>query len=118
VNLIDSADNTAQATVTIQALLANGTAPWIESAVPASGLPGTAVTVTGNNFGSAQATGSVIQLNGATVTPLYWIDGQIAFFVPINAVPGPGTITVSVSGFSYSTPFTVKPVEGNSCSAQ
>ena len=118
VDLIDSVDNTAQATVTIPAIIANGTAPWFTSAVPASGLPGTAVTVTGGNFGSTQVSGSVIQFNGTTVAPLSWTDGTIVLFVPGNAAPGPGTITVTVNGFSFSAPFTVNAVEGNSCSAQ
>ncbi|MFL9483597.1 IPT/TIG domain-containing protein [Chitinophagaceae bacterium LWZ2-11] len=69
--------------------------PVITSFTPASGLPGTIITITGNNFGTLLSQDTV------------WFNGRIAAIGAVTnttitaAVPqsaGPGAITVSVSG--------------------
>src|SRR4029077_16837257 len=62
-------------------------------ALPASGVVGTSVTLTGANFGATQGTSSV-QFNGTAATPTSWSASSIAVPVPVGATSGPVVVTV------------------------
>jgi hypothetical protein len=78
--------------------------PTITSLSPASGAVGAAVTVTGTNFGKAQATGT-LKFNGVTATPTAWSPTGINAPVPTGATTGPVVVTVGVA--SNGSAFTV-----------
>jgi RHS repeat-associated protein len=76
--------------------------PHINSASPASGGPGTQVTISGSNFGATQTQGmtngthSSINFNNQSGSVVSWSDTQIVTTVPSLATTGP----VTVSGFA------------------
>ena len=77
-------------------------APQLSTLSPASGPVGTAVTITGNNFG---ATGTVT-FNGTAATPTSWTATLIVATVPTGA--STGNVVVTVGGVpSNSVNFTV-----------
>lgn len=77
-------------------------APQLSTLSPASGPVGTAVTITGNNFG---ATGTVT-FNGTAATPTSWTATSIVATVPTGA--STGNVVVTVGGVaSNSVNFTV-----------
>jgi YD repeat-containing protein len=81
--------------------------PSISSLSVTSGTVGTAVTVTGANFGATQGT-STLTFNGVAATPTSWSTGSIVAPVPANGTTGP--VVVSVKGVpSNGITFTVKP---------
>jgi hypothetical protein len=86
--------------------------PAIASVSPPSGPAGTAVTITGSNFGAAQGSSAVL-FAGAAATVSNWSAGgnSITAAVP-NLAAGPASIVVSVGGVA-SAPFsfTVTPAE-------
>ncbi|PYU04669.1 MAG: hypothetical protein DMG33_13375, partial [Acidobacteria bacterium] len=69
------------------------TAPSITSLSPTSGPVGTAVTITGANFGVTQGT-STVSFNGTTATPTSWSSTSIVAPVPNGAASGNVTVTV------------------------
>jgi len=71
--------------------------PSISSLSPSSGQPGTAVTITGTNFGAGQGT-NIVQFNGTTATVTSWSATIIVATVPNGATTG--NVAVIVSGFS------------------
>ena len=75
--------------------------PVVTSISPASGGPGTFVTITGSNFGLVQST-SIVSYAGVTVTPVTWSDTQISLKVPDNA-PNNGNFVVVVNGVYSNT---------------
>lgn len=80
-------------------------APAISSIEPASGAPGTTVTVSGSGFDTQQG-GSIVRIGGVAASPTSWTDSRITFAVPANAVSGP--VVVVVFGLSSpGVPFTV-----------
>lgn len=82
-------------------------APSITSLSVTSGPVGTAVTVSGSNFGSSQGTGSVT-FNGTTASITSWAAGSIAVTVPSGATTG--NVLVSASAVnSNGVNFTVTP---------
>src|SRR5258706_368115 len=82
---------------------AGSTGPSITSLSPTSGLVGTAVTITGTNFGSTQGT---VTFNGTTATPTNWNATSIAVTVPSGATTG--NVVVTVGGIaSNGASFTV-----------
>ncbi len=91
----------------------------VTSMSPRTGIAGTAVTITGTNFGSTQGT-STLTFNGTSATPTSWSATSIAATVPLTATTG--AVSVSVGGNSASAgTFTVTvpavdspPVPGNS----
>src|SRR5258706_2758759 len=84
---------------------AGSTGPSITSLSPTSGLVGTAVTITGTNFGSTQGT---VTFNGTTATPTNWNATSIAVTVPSGATTG--NVVVTVGGIaSNGASFTVVP---------
>jgi YD repeat-containing protein len=68
--------------------------PSITSLSPATGAPGTTVTITGQNFGASQGS-SVVRFNGAAATVIGWSATSISVTVPSAATTGPVTVTVS-----------------------
>ncbi|MEW6709284.1 MAG: IPT/TIG domain-containing protein [Candidatus Riflebacteria bacterium] len=87
--------------------LSNSTAPSITSITPATGGPGTVVTIQGVRFGSFQGT-SVVSYSGVTVTPSSWSDSLITLIIPQNASAN-GSFQVIVNGqlSNYSSSFSV-----------
>jgi RHS repeat-associated protein len=82
-------------------------APSITGISPNSGLTGTAVTISGKNFGSNQEF-STVMFNGAAATPTSWTSTTIAVPVPIAATTG--NVVVTVLGVaSNAVTFTVSP---------
>ncbi|PKL43658.1 MAG: hypothetical protein CVV41_07750 [Candidatus Riflebacteria bacterium HGW-Riflebacteria-1] len=70
--------------------------PTVTSIFPASGGPGTLVTISGSNFGLVQST-SIVSYAGVTVVPITWSDNQISLKVPDSA-PNNGNFVVVVNG--------------------
>ena len=117
------------ATVTVSVVSATGTAtsaaqtlniagttappPSITGASPSSTTAGSAVTLTGANFGASQGSSylTLVQggtswgapYDGATLTITNWSDGSITFDLPPDSgpyplQPGTATVTVTVAG--------------------
>jgi hypothetical protein len=85
--------------------VATSTAPSITSLSPVSGAVGTAVTITGSNFGSSKGT-STVTFNGTTATPTTWSATSIV--VPVPAGAATGNVVVTVGGVaSNAKTFTV-----------
>ena len=103
---------TGNVVVTVGGVASNGSAftvtlpaPAITTLNPTSGLVGTAVTITGTNFGSTQGT-STVTFNGTTATVTTWNATSIATTVPTGATSG--NVVVKVGGVSSNgSPFTV-----------
>jgi YD repeat-containing protein len=73
-------------------------APGISGIVPSQGVAGTSVTITGNAFGSAQGTSSVL-FNGVAALVSSWSNTSIVATAPNGAATGNVTVVVnSVSG--------------------
>ncbi|MFZ1169447.1 MAG: Ig-like domain-containing protein, partial [Candidatus Sulfotelmatobacter sp.] len=82
--------------------------PSITNLSPAAALPGTAVTITGANFGASQGSSSVT-FNGTTGTPTGWSATTIVAPVPSGATSGNVIVTVNGTA-STGVPFTVLQV--------
>jgi hypothetical protein len=83
----------------------------ITSLLPASGPIGTAVTITGQNFGAVQD-GSTITFNGVEASPTSWSATSISATVPPYATTGP--VVVTVGGVSSNAvTFTVGDVDSD-----
>jgi large repetitive protein len=109
---VPSGATTGNVVVTANSLASNGvpftvtaSAPSITSLSPTSGTPGTAVTVSGANFGATQGTSSV-RFNGTVATPTSWAASSIVVPVPTGATTGNVVVTVN-SVASNGVPFTV-----------
>jgi RHS repeat-associated protein len=71
--------------------------PVINSLLPATGGPGSLITIQGTGFGSTQGTSSVKFYNGVPATEIFtWSDTAIKVKVP--DVTGGGPVTVTVAG--------------------
>src|SRR5207253_8750262 len=82
-------------------------APTITSLSVSSGPVGTAVTITGTNFGSTQGT-STVKFNGTTASVTSWSATSIGVTVPNGATTG--NVVVNTSGVaSNGKSFTVTP---------
>src|SRR5712692_8637836 len=82
-------------------------APTITNLSVPSGPVGTAVTITGTNFGSTQGT-STVKFNGTTASVTSWSGTSIGVTVPSAATTG--NVVVTVSGHaSNGVNFTVTP---------
>jgi regulation of enolase protein 1 (concanavalin A-like superfamily) len=68
--------------------------PTLTSLSPTSGAIGTAVTITGSNFGATRGT-STVRFNGTTATPTSWSTSSIVVPVPTGATTGPVVVTVN-----------------------
>jgi hypothetical protein len=80
-------------------------APNITSLSPISGAVGTAVTITGTNFGATRGT-STVTFNGTAATPTSWTSTKIVAAVPTGATTGGVVVTVG-SQASNAVNFTV-----------
>jgi hypothetical protein len=69
-------------------------APSITSLSVTSGTVGTAVTITGSDFGSS----GTVTFNGTAATVTSWSAGSISVTVPVGAVPGSVNVVVTVNG--------------------
>ncbi len=69
-------------------------APAIYSIEPASGAPGTTVTLVGAGFETQQGASSVT-VGGAAASPVSWNDNRITFAVPALATTGPVVVVVN-----------------------
>ena len=79
--------------------------PTITSLSRTSGAVGTAVTITGTNFGTTQGS-STVRFNGRLAAPTSWSATSIAVPVPGGATTGPVVVTVGGVG-SNGVTFTV-----------
>ncbi len=80
-------------------------APSISSLNPSSGSVGTAVSISGANFGATQGT-STVTFNGTTAAPSSWGSSSIVVSVPSGATSG--NVIISVGGqTSNAVAFTV-----------
>ena len=103
VNGAGTSPNSAQASATPAA-----PAPTITGLSPNSGAVGTAVTITGANFGSAPGT---VTFNTVATTPSIWSPTTIVAPVPAGATTG--NVVVTVSGVpSNGVSFTVTSSSG------
>jgi hypothetical protein len=62
--------------------------PVISAISPTSGVVGSAVTITGSNFGATQGT-STVQFGMTVATATAWSDTSITATVPAGLIPGP-----------------------------
>jgi hypothetical protein len=83
------------------------TGPQISSLSPTSGSVGTAVTITGTNFGSTQGT-STVTFNGTAAAATNWSSTKIVAPVPSGATTGNVVVTVAGQD-SNGQSFTVTP---------
>ncbi len=74
--------------------LSQTSAPSITSLSPSSGSVGTAVTISGANFGASQGT-STVSVNGTAATPTSWSASAIAVLIPNGTTTGPIVVTVN-----------------------
>jgi IPT/TIG domain len=81
--------------------------PGITSLSPASAAVGTAVTITGTNFGATQGT-STVTFDGTAATPTSWSATSIVVPVPAGANTGNVVVTVNAVA-SVGAQFTVLP---------
>ena len=81
-------------------------APTVSGFSPASGSPGTSVTVTGTGFTGA----SSVTFNGSASTFTVVSDTQITATVPSGATSGPIAVTTSAGSASSASSFTVTAV--------
>jgi len=77
------------------------TSPAITSLSPTTGIVGTAVTITGTNFGATKGT-STVTFNGTTATPTSWSPTSIVVPVPSGATTG--NVSVTVGGMTGTGP--------------
>jgi len=89
----------------LSSLWATAQAPSISSLSVTSGITGTAVTISGANFGSSAGT---VTFNGSAATINSWTSGSIGVTVPAPATTG--NVVVTVGGVaSNGVSFTVLP---------
>lgn len=82
-----------------------GNVPTISVLNPSAGLPGTAVVITGTNFGATKGS-STVKFNGITASTSTWSATSITASVPAGATTG--NVVVTVGGIpSSGTTFTV-----------
>ncbi|HEX9094882.1 MAG TPA: IPT/TIG domain-containing protein [Candidatus Dormibacteraeota bacterium] len=78
-------------------------APTISSVTPASGWPGTSVTLSGTGFTGTTA----VSFNGAAATFNVSSDSQLSATVPVGAASGPISVTTAGGTASSTASFTV-----------
>jgi IPT/TIG domain/FG-GAP-like repeat len=91
---VNTAGLTSPFSAEVSADFTSPTAPSIVNLSPTSGSVGTAVTISGANFGASQGTSS-IRFNGISATPTSWSTSSIVAPVPNGATTGPVVVTVS-----------------------
>ena len=78
--------------------------PVVSSVTPLSGTAGTAITISGSNFGAATGT---VRFNGTTASITSWSSTSISANVPALATSGSLVVTTSLGLASNSTSFTI-----------
>jgi hypothetical protein len=81
-------------------------APTISNLSTTNGMPGTAVTITGTNFGATKGS-STVKFNGTTAATTTWNATTISATVPSGATSGPVVVTVNnvpSNGVSFTVP--------------
>jgi hypothetical protein len=112
---------TGNVEVTVGGTASNGVSftvlevPGITGLSPTSGPPGTAVTITGTNFGATQGS-STATFNGVAASPISWSNTSIATSVPVGATTGSVVVTVNGAA-SNGVNFTVLPPTGSAPTA-
>jgi hypothetical protein len=107
---------TGNVVVTVNGVPSNGVLftvllnPHIASLSPTAGGVGTAVTISGTNFGSTQG-GSTVSFNGTAAIPLSWSGTSILAPVPAGATTGNVVVTVGGNP-SNGVSFTVTAAPG------
>lgn len=94
---------TGNVQVSVSGLASNGISfsvtpsapPSISSITPPAGPVGSAVVISGNNFGTSQGT-STVTFNGTPASTTWWTTGLITALVPVGA--SAGNIVVTVGG--------------------
>ena len=81
-------------------------APVINSFTPSSGILGTLVTITGNNF-SVTPEKNIVKFNGAIAVVSGATETTLAVIVPAEASPGKISVTVNGKTATSSTDFTL-----------
>jgi IPT/TIG domain-containing protein/VCBS repeat protein len=126
---VPSGATTGSVVVTVGGVASNGqtftvtsTTPSVTTLSPTSGAVGTAVTITGSNFGSTKGTSSVT-FNGTVATPTSWSATSIVAPVPSGATTG--NVVVTVGGvasngqpFTVTTPVSISFVQRNYATPQ
>ena len=103
----DVTDYVSGANVTLEGTTLSYVPPAISSLSSVSAPVGTAITITGSNFGLTLGT-STVTFNGVTATPASWSSTSIVAPVPATATSGPVIVTVRGAA-SNSQGFTVVP---------
>ena len=113
VNAVATASGFAYSSVAGATYTLQSSNPSITSLSPTSGAVGTAVTITGTNFGSTQST-STVSFNGTRAAVTSWSATSIGTSVPTGAMTG--NVVVTVTGVaSNSVAFTVGGVVTGAC---
>ena len=115
---VPSGASTGNVVVTVAGVASSGVSftvlptPSISGLSPASGAVGTAVTVSGSNFGSSQGS-STVTFNGTIGTPTRWRSSSITVPVPTGATTGNVIVTVNgvaSNGVSFTVPSTAPAI--------
>ncbi len=102
---VPSGATTGNLVVTVNGVASSGISftvvipPSIGMISPISGPIGTAITITGTQFGATQGS-STVSFNGTVAVPTSWSDTQIEVQVPAGATTG--NLVVAVSGVASS----------------
>ena len=83
--------------------------PAITSLDPVEGAVGTAVTITGTNFGATAGEAGRVSFNGTQGVPTSWSETTIQVPVPAGATTGPVRVTAQAGGVSNGVEFSVRP---------
>jgi len=92
--------------------------PNITSLSPVAGPVGTAVTITGSNFGATQGS-STVTFNGTAATATAWNAGSISTSVPLGAKTGNVVVTAggtASNGVSFTVQDDAVHIFGTNCS--
>jgi RHS repeat-associated protein len=73
--------------------ITTGTSPTITTISPVTGNVGTAVTISGYNFGAVRGA-STVAFNGTPANPSFWSDGTITVAAPTGSTEGYIVVTV------------------------
>jgi IPT/TIG domain/Family of unknown function (DUF5719) len=86
--------------------------PGVTAISPASGMPGTEVTVSGGYFGDGQATDACVLFNGVPATDyVAWSRDEIVCRVPENAATGPVEVTTPDGGSNADKIFNINQAQ-------
>jgi len=105
VQAYDSLSRVSPMSTEVAADVYDSTPPVINTLSTTTGAAGTAVTISGANFGATQLS-SIVQFNGIVATPSSWSNTSIVVPVPAGATSGPVVVTVNAVA-SNSATFTV-----------